>query len=105
GPNTVVLQLKTPSPAYLSYTTLWGSAITSRAYGQKVGAAGLADKPLGSGPFCLSKWQKGQEIDLARNPYYWLKDAQGNRLPYLDAIQWKIIPDDNARVLALESNQ
>ncbi len=105
GPNTVVVQLKTPSPAYLSYTTLWGSAITSKVYSQKVGSAGLADKPLGSGPFCLASWQKGQEIDLKRNPYYWLKDAQGNRLPYLDAIHWKLIPDDNARVLALESNQ
>jgi peptide/nickel transport system substrate-binding protein len=105
GPNTVLVRLKNPSPAYISYVTLWGSAITSKAYGEKVGAKGLADKPLGTGPFCLANWQKGQEIDLVRNQYYWLKDAQGNRLPYLDAINWKIIPDDNARVLALESGQ
>ena len=105
GPETVLVRLDHPSPAYISYVTLWGSAITSKAYGEKVGASGLADRPLGDGPFCLARWQKGQEIDLVRNPYYWLKDAHGNRLPYLDAIHWKIIPDDNARVLALESGQ
>ena len=103
--HTVVLTLSSPSGAFISYMTLWGTAIVSKAYAQKVGAKGLADKPLGSGPFCLARWQKGQEIDLKRNPYFWLKDSQGNRLPYLDAIHWKIIEDDNARVLALESGQ
>jgi peptide/nickel transport system substrate-binding protein len=103
--HTVVLTLSSPSGVFISYMTLWGTAIVSKAYAQKVGAKGLADKPMGSGPFCLVRWQKGQEIDLKRNPYYWLKDSQGNRLPYLDAIHWKIIQDDNARVLALESGQ
>jgi peptide/nickel transport system substrate-binding protein len=103
--HTVVLKLSSPSGAFISYLTLWGAAIVSKAYAQKVGPKGLADRPLGSGPFCLTRWQKGQEIDLKRNPYYWLKDNRGNRLPYLDAIHWKIIQDDNARVLALESGQ
>ena len=105
GPETVIVKLSQPSPAFLSYVTLWGTAISSKAYGQKVGTAGLTTKPLGSGAFCLASWQKGQETDFTRNPYYWLKDAQGNRLPYLDAIKLKIIPDDNARILALESGQ
>jgi peptide/nickel transport system substrate-binding protein len=103
--STIVLHLSLPSGAFISYMTLWGTAITSKKYALKVGAKALADKPLGSGPFCLTKWQKGQEIDLKRNPYYWLKDSQGRRLPYLDAIKWKIIQDDNARVLALQSGQ
>ncbi|MDB5057576.1 MAG: extracellular solute-binding protein family 5 [Chloroflexi bacterium] len=105
GAQTVVVKLAQPSPAYISYVTLWGSAITSKAYGTKVGNAGLATGTLGSGAFCLAAWKKGQEIDLTRNTHYWLKDAQGTQLPYLDAITWKIIPDDNARVLALQSGQ
>src|SRR5262249_1572527 len=36
---------------------------------------------------------------------FWLKDKQGNRLPYLDAIKWSIIKDDNARAVALRSGQ
>jgi peptide/nickel transport system substrate-binding protein len=107
APNaeTVVLTLPKPDAAFSSFLTLWGTAIVSKAHGEKVGHEGLATNPLGSGPFCLQKWQKGSEIDLIRNRYFWLKDAQGRRLPYLNAIKWKIISDDNARVLALQSGQ
>ena len=34
-----------------------------------------------------------------------IKDAQGNKLPYLDGIKWKIIKDDTARVVALRSGE
>ena len=105
NPETVVLTIPKPEAAFASFLTLWGTAIVSKAYGEKVGSQGLATKPLGSGPFCLQSWQKGTQINLVRNPYFWLKDAQGRRLPYLNAIKWRIIPDDNARVLALESGQ
>lgn len=105
NPETVVLTLVKPEAAFSSFLTLWGTAIVSKAYGEKVGSQGLATKPLGSGPFCLQSWQKGSQINLVRNQYFWLKDSQGRRLPYLNAITWKIISDDNARVLALESGQ
>ena len=104
-PQTVVLTLKQPEAAFASFLTLWGTAIVSKAYGEQVGSSGLATKPLGSGPFCLTSWQKGSQINLVRNKYFWLKDSQGRKLPYLNAITWKIISDDNARVLALESGQ
>lgn len=105
GKKTVVITLPTANASFLSYLTLWGTAIVSRSYALKVGAKGLASKPLGSGPFCLRSWKKGSEIDLTRNPYFWLKDKQGKRLPYLDAVKWKIIKDDTARVVALQSGQ
>jgi peptide/nickel transport system substrate-binding protein len=104
-PETVVIKLPTPNASFLSYMTLWGTAIVSQAYAQKVGDPGLAAKPLGSGPFCLANWQKGTQITLKRNPHFWLKDAAGNRLPYLDEVDWQIIKDDNARVVALQSGQ
>jgi peptide/nickel transport system substrate-binding protein len=105
GPGTVVINLPTANASFLSYLTLWGTGIVSQAYAKKVGDKGLASKPLGSGPFCLSKWQRGVEIDLTANPHFWLKDKQGNKLPYLDGIKWKIIKDDTARVVALRSGE
>ena len=105
GTKTVVITLPSANASFLSYLTLWGTTIVSKNYALKVGDKGLASKPLGSGPFCLKSWQKGTEIDLTRNPYFWLKDKQGNRLPYLNEVKWKIIKDDNARVLALRSGQ
>ncbi|HZT55865.1 MAG TPA: ABC transporter substrate-binding protein, partial [Burkholderiaceae bacterium] len=97
GPGTVVITLPTANASFLSYLTLWGTAVVSQRYAAKVGDKGLASKPLGSGPFCLKSWQRGAEIDLSRNSYFWLKDKQGNRLPYLDEVKWKIIKDDPAR--------
>ena len=105
GPQTVVITLPTANASFLSYLTLWGTGVVSQAYAKKVGDKGLANKPLGSGPFCLAKWQRGTEIDLTKNPYFWLKDKRGNKLPYLDAVKWKIIKDDTARVVALRSKQ
>jgi peptide/nickel transport system substrate-binding protein len=105
GPGAVVITLPTANASFLSYLTLWGTAIVSQKYAAKVGDKGLASKPLGSGPFCLKSWRRGAEIDLARNPYFWLKDKQGKRLPYLDAVKWRIIKDDTARVVALRSGQ
>jgi peptide/nickel transport system substrate-binding protein len=103
--SRVVIKLPTANASFLSYLTLWGTGVVSEKYAKKVGDKGLARAPLGSGPFCLKSWKRGAEIDLARNQYFWLKDKAGNRLPYLDAIKWSIIKDDNARVVALQSGQ
>ena len=51
-------------------------------------------KPFGSGPFMVKAWNKGQDIDLVRNPHYWQKGK-----PAVDEADIEIINDDNARVL------
>ena len=104
-PGTVVIALPEANASFLSYLTLWGTAIVSEAYAKSAGDSGLAEKPLGSGPFCLDSWQRGSEIVLKRNENFWLKDAAGNRLPYLDGVDWKIVKDDNARVAELQAKQ
>ena len=43
-----------------------------------------------SGPFYVAEYKPGSEVRLARNPYYWKRDAQGRRLPYLDSIRLSI---------------
>jgi peptide/nickel transport system substrate-binding protein len=59
----------------------------------------------GLGPFVLSAYQPGQRLEFARNPKYFLTDAAGTPLPYLDRITVEIIPDQNAEMLALEAGQ
>lgn len=104
-PQTVVITLENPSASFLSYVTLWGMQILSEAHATEVGDEALSSEPLGSGPFCLGSWERGSEITLTRNEHFWLKDDQGNRLPYLDEIKWRIIKDDGARAVALESGE
>ncbi|HMU46105.1 MAG TPA: ABC transporter substrate-binding protein [Chitinophagaceae bacterium] len=43
--------------------------------------------PVGTGPFQFGAWEEGQALILKRNPNYFEKDANGNRLPYLDGIK------------------
>ena len=60
---------------------------------------------VGSGPFMLSKVELGQQIILVKNPYYWKKDAEGNRLPYLDAIRFAIIQEPNMQTMMFQSGK
>ncbi|HEY0209906.1 ABC transporter substrate-binding protein [Acerihabitans sp.] len=55
-------------------------------------------KPVGTGPFRFVKWQRGQYIELARNPDYW-----DSGKPKVDKVIFSIIPDAGSRAAALET--
>jgi peptide/nickel transport system substrate-binding protein len=59
----------------------------------------------GLGPFVMAEYQPGRRLVVTRNPRYWRRDASGQPLPYLDAIEFEIVSDQNAEVLRLESGQ
>jgi peptide/nickel transport system substrate-binding protein len=58
----------------------------------------LARTAMGTGPFMLDHWTPGNEIVLKRNPDYYKPG-----LPYLDAINFKIIKDEAGMVAGLRS--
>lgn len=51
---------------------------------------------IGTGPFTITSYVPGDRIVLTRNPDYWLKDADGNSLPYLDQILMVHVDDEDA---------
>jgi ABC-type transport system substrate-binding protein len=59
--------------------------------------------PIGTGPFVLKKWDSEKLISVVRNPSYWRKDANGVQLPYLDQVDFHIIPDGPTRAAAVQS--
>ncbi|MEV6868255.1 ABC transporter substrate-binding protein [Streptosporangium subroseum] len=59
----------------------------------------FAGKPVGTGPYTLVSWSKGQQVELAANPGYW------GAKPAFDKIVVKTIPDANARVAALRAGE
>ena len=99
-PLTVRITLARPNVAFVSYLTLWGSTVLSKAYTERVGQQEMGQKPLGSGPFCLVRWDRGQVVVLRRNPHYWETER-----PYLDEVQLRVIADENAAVLQLRGGQ
>ena len=61
-------------------------------------AANLA--PVGTGPFMLESYDIDNEITLVRNDGYFKEG-----LPYLDRVVFRVIPDQNTQVLALEEGE
>jgi peptide/nickel transport system substrate-binding protein len=53
---------------------------------------------VGTGPFILKEWVQGDHISLVKNPNYW----QAGR-PYLDAIEYKVLPDAQSMVSQFEA--
>lgn len=59
----------------------------------------LNDEVVGSGPFVLREWNKGESLVLERNENYW-----GER-PALDMITFRFIPDTNSLTAALAAGE
>jgi len=53
------------------------------------------DHPIGTGPFKLVRWTRGQSIELQANPSYW----RGR--PKLDGVEYFVAPTDDAAVSIL----
>ncbi|MET0743630.1 MAG: ABC transporter substrate-binding protein [Microvirga sp.] len=111
-PATVVLRLKNPDPTILPALATFNSAILPKklfeaAPGATPGdkAKAFAEKPVGTGPFMLTDWKRGVSMKLARNPYYWKQGEDGKALPYLDELEFQIIPDDATRLLKLKAGE
>jgi ABC-type transport system substrate-binding protein len=65
----------------------------------------LADEPVGTGPFVYSEYAPGEggKLVVKKNPNYWHQDDEGRSLPYLDELEFKVIPDSQVRASALEA--
>ncbi len=55
--------------------------------------------PVGTGPFVFVKWSAGDRIVLKRNEKFYAG------VPKLEKIIYRIIPDDNSRLLAFEAGE
>lgn len=63
-----------------------------------VGAVGL-------GPFKLESYERGSVVRVRRFDQYWEKDANGGSLPYLDGIDYIIMPDPFSMDAALRAGR
>ncbi len=54
---------------------------------------------VGSGPYRITKYIKGQRVLYERNPYYYEKDEKGSSLPYIRKKVGVIIPDPDTALL------
>lgn len=109
---TLRLKLVKPYPQLLYVLTMSFTAPVARevvaAYADEKG--NLTERAVGTGPYILKKWDRGQKIVLERNPNYHpefypteasetfrkrglLTDA-GKPLPFIDRIEFQVIKED-----------
>jgi peptide/nickel transport system substrate-binding protein len=62
---------------------------------------------IGSGPFILKDYVSGSSANLVKNPNYWGTDERypQNQLPYLDSLDFLIIPDHSTALAAMRSGK
>ncbi len=96
GDHEVVFNLKRPQPALL---TLLASGYTP-IYPCHVAPAQMRQHPIGTGPFKFVEYKPNESIKLTRNPDYF---KQG--LPYLDAVEYTIIPNRSTAVLGFAAGR
>ena len=94
--RTVTITLDEPNVALLGHLAVNKSVgIIAR---ESVEDGTINTQPIGTGPFMITDFQPGTSVRLERNPHYW-QDG----MPYLDAIDIRIIPDESVRRTALVS--
>ncbi len=85
------------------FTGQWG-LIASPTWLQAVAAnPELATQPVGSGPFVVDSYEPRDSLEVSRKPDYWMTDATGKQLPYLDSISFQVIEDPEISVEALQA--
>lgn len=102
GPLTVTLNMVDPDASLPSGLTTQVGYVVAPA---QLDAAPPANtrNPIGSGPFMQKEWVPDNRWTGTRNPNYWRSDDKGNKLPYLDSLEFRPITDPQSRVNALLS--
>lgn len=96
--QTVAFRLTEPNVAFLEYMTM-GILPQHLLAGQDMQESDFFRSPVGTGPYKLESWDAGQSIVLVKNEDYYLG------APKIDRVIFKIVPDDNAQAVQLQSGE
>jgi peptide/nickel transport system substrate-binding protein len=90
---TLVVTLKDVDALYIAHMAE-GDAVMLPMKGFETADA----QPSGTGPFKFTKWERGDRVEMERNPNYW-----DPKLPYLDKVTIRFIGDVSAQIAALKA--
>jgi peptide/nickel transport system substrate-binding protein len=97
--KTLVVKLKSKSVPFITMMALPNASVLPKKV-VEANPDAFAEKPVGSGAFTVEDWKRGDRIILKKNPNYW--DAGHVSL---DGVEWIVIPDDNTRMLNVQTGQ
>ncbi|MET9276604.1 MULTISPECIES: ABC transporter substrate-binding protein [Streptomyces] len=96
GDGTVVFTLKYPYAPFAARTVL--PIVPEHVAGKQDPNTGdFNTEPVGTGPYVLTGWSKGEKLGFRANPHYW-----GDK-PAVKSFTMAVIADDNVRATRLRS--
>ncbi|WP_031007585.1 ABC transporter substrate-binding protein [Streptomyces sp. NRRL F-5727] len=96
GDDTVVFRLKYPYAPFAE-RTVHAIAPEHVAGRQDVNTGAFTTHPIGTGPYVLTGWSKGEKLTFKANPKYW------NGAPAVKKFTMAIIKDDDVRATRLRA--
>ncbi len=96
GDFEVTFRLKRPQPSFLALLAAGWSPV----YPCHVPPREMRTHPIGTGPFKFAEFKPNEIIRVTKNPDYWKPDR-----PYLDAIEYPIVPSLSTRLLGFAAGK
>ena len=96
-PKTVVLNLSRFDPLLMPQLGGHFAWMTPK---EVVDANKIREQIIGTGPFVFQKWEADSRVSYKKNPDFYVKGA-----PFVDELNWFIIPDENTRTASFQSGQ
>ncbi|MDV7188192.1 ABC transporter substrate-binding protein [Lutibacter sp. TH_r2] len=96
--STFVVQLKQPFPPFLSLMSMKYCSVLPKEAVDYFGD-NFRSNPIGTGPFQFKLWIENTKLVFRKNHYYFEKDENGVKLPYLEAVSVTFLPDKQSEFL------
>jgi ABC-type transport system substrate-binding protein len=77
----------------------------SKAAYEKNGVAWMRKNPVGTGAFKFVSYRMDSSLKMVKFDDYWAKDDNGNKLPYLDGIEYIIADDKTVQRSAIQAGE
>ncbi|MFZ3589980.1 ABC transporter substrate-binding protein [Bacillus sp. DJP31] len=101
--HTIKIKLLKPfGPFVKALGTVFGNILNpnlAEQHGEDLGEVYLADKEVGSGPYILESWDRGQKLVLKANEDYW------GGSPTMKTVNILIVPEPSTARLMLEKGE
>ena len=105
-PTTVEYELSQPFGELPYQLALFFMSIVDKNAVESLGPNFGVQGFNGTGPFCWVSWTpRGDLVMRKHDGYVWAPPIFKNPTPQVDRVIWRVIPDDNTRLAALQSGQ
>jgi len=109
APNaqTVVMRLNKPTALFLDALARTDCAMAGVVHKDSLNPDGSFRTPIGTGPFKLQEWKRGEYVHLARFADYasppgkTIDGYTGSKRPLVEAVRFMVVPDAAATAAAL----